>query len=179
MEASKTTPSNAHENGDVESAHRHFKRAVDQRLRLRGTRDFASLEQYELFLHQVVAARNAERQERLTEERAVMRSLPVRALPAWREEFATVTRWSTVRVARKAYSVPSRLIGERLRAHVFAAHIELWRGADRVGAYRRLRGGEPYHIDYRHLIQCRLRRWNLRIYNRSTPTHSSFPTRCG
>ena len=58
MEASKNTPGNAHENGDVESAHRHFKRAVDQRLRLRGRRDFASLEQYEAFLHQVVATRN-------------------------------------------------------------------------------------------------------------------------
>ncbi len=158
MEASKNTPGNAHENGDVESAHRHFKRAVDQRLRLRGTRDFASLEQYEAFLHQVVAARNAERQERLTEELAVMRSLPARALPAWREEFATVTRWSTVRVARKAYSVPSRLIGERLRARVFAAHIELWRGADRVGVYRGLRGEEPYHIDYRHLIHTLVRK---------------------
>ena len=158
MEASKNTPGNAHENGDVESAHRHFKRAVDQRLRLRGTRDFASLEQYEAFLHQVVATRNAQRQERLTEELAVMRSLPVRPLPAWREEFATVTRWSTVRVARKAYSVPSRLIGERLRARVFAAHIELWRGTDRVGVYRRLRGEEPYHIDYRHLIHTLVRK---------------------
>ena len=105
IEASKHTLGNTHENGDVESAHRHFKRAMDQRLRLRGMRGIASLEQYEAFLHQVVPARNPQPQERLTEELAVMRPLPVRPLPAWREDFATVTRWSTVRVARKAYSV--------------------------------------------------------------------------
>jgi len=105
IEASKNTLGNTHENGDVESAHRHFKRAMVQRLRLRGMRGIASLEQYEAFLHQVVPARNPQPQERLTEELAVMRPLPVRPLPAWREDFATVTRWSTVRIARKAYSV--------------------------------------------------------------------------
>jgi hypothetical protein len=152
MVGSKNTPGNAHENGDVESAHHHFKRAVDQRLRLRGSRDFASLERYEAFLHKVARDRNARRTERLNEELAVMRSLPVRPLPAWREDFATVTRWSTVRVAKKSYSVPSRLIGERLKVRIYAAYIELWHGGDLVGVYQRLRGDEPYHIDYRHLI---------------------------
>lgn len=158
MAGSKNTPGNAHENGDVESAHHHFKRAVDQRLRLRGSRDFESLEHYEQFLHNVARDRNATRSERLTEERAVLRPLPARPLPACREEFATVTRWSTVRVAGKPYSVSSRLIGERLKVRIYAAYVELWHGGDLVGVYPRLRGDEPYSIDYRHLIHSLVRK---------------------
>ncbi|MEJ2239160.1 MAG: IS21 family transposase [Gemmatimonadales bacterium] len=152
MVGSKNTPGNAHENGDVESSHHHFKRAVDQRLRLRGSRDFSSFEHYETFLHKVARDRNGPRSERLAEELAVMRPLPARPLPACRETFATVTRWSTVRVVGKSYSVPSRLIGERLKVRIYAAYIELWHGGDQVGVYQRLRGDEPNHIDYRHLI---------------------------
>lgn len=152
MVGSKNTPGNAHENGDVESAHYHFKRAVDQRLRLRGSRDFASFEHYERFLHKVARDRNTPRADRLAEELAVMRPLPARPLPACREAFATVTRWSTVRVVGKSYSVPSRLIGERLKVRIYAAYVELWHGSDPVGVYQRLRGDEPYHIDYRHLV---------------------------
>ena len=36
LAASRNYPGNAHENGDVEAAHGHFKTAVDQRLRLSG-----------------------------------------------------------------------------------------------------------------------------------------------
>lgn len=158
MAGSRNTPGNAHENGDVESANHHFKRAVDQRLRLRGSRDFEGLEHYEQFLHKVARDRNATRGERLTEERAVLRPLPPRPLPACREEFATVTRWSTVRVAGKPYSVSSRLIGERLKVRIYAAYIELWHGGDMVGVYQRLRGEDPYHIDYRHLIHSLVRK---------------------
>ena len=46
----KTNPRQAHENGDVESLHRHFKKAVEQALMLRGSRDFESREEYETFL---------------------------------------------------------------------------------------------------------------------------------
>ena len=37
LTAEKTNPDSGHENGDVESAHRHFKDAVDQALMLRGS----------------------------------------------------------------------------------------------------------------------------------------------
>ena len=43
MRGSKNTPGRAHENGDVESSHSGLKNVVDQRLRLRGSRDFASV----------------------------------------------------------------------------------------------------------------------------------------
>jgi transposase len=39
MRASHTTPGRGHENGDVEQSHHRFKRAVEQELLLRGSRD--------------------------------------------------------------------------------------------------------------------------------------------
>src|SRR6185369_10224620 len=46
MRDSRNFPGNAHENGDVESANGHLKNAIDQRLRLRGSRAFSSREAY-------------------------------------------------------------------------------------------------------------------------------------
>ena len=44
MEPSRNTPGRAHETGDVEAANQHYKRAVRQRLVLRGSPEFASEE---------------------------------------------------------------------------------------------------------------------------------------
>ena len=44
----------AHENGDVEQEHRQFKRAVDQALRVRGSRDFGDRAAYDRFLQNLV-----------------------------------------------------------------------------------------------------------------------------
>jgi transposase InsO family protein len=80
LKPSKNSPGRAHENGDVESAHGGLKGVVDQRLRLRGSRAFVSLDAYRAFLDELVAERNAARAGRLAEEQAVMRPLPARPL---------------------------------------------------------------------------------------------------
>lgn len=61
-----------HENGDAESSHGHLKDAVDQALRLRGSRDFERVEDYLKFARDVVSRRNEPRNERLLEERALL-----------------------------------------------------------------------------------------------------------
>src|SRR6185369_1631546 len=43
-----TNPVSPHENGDAEQSHHRFKRAVDQALMLRGSRDFSSQAEYVL-----------------------------------------------------------------------------------------------------------------------------------
>jgi len=80
----RTTGRLAHENGDVESANGQLKNAIDQRLRLRGSRAFISHEAYEGFLETCVQAHNATRQTRIEEERAHLRVLQARTLPAYR-----------------------------------------------------------------------------------------------
>ena len=69
-----------HENGDWESSHGYFKTAVDQALQQRGSRDFASLDDYQTFLWQVLDKRNAVRRERHAEEVALLRPLPATSL---------------------------------------------------------------------------------------------------
>ena len=158
LEASRNWPGNAHENGDVESAHGHFKTAVDQRLRLSGTRDFSSVARYRQLLGEIEAQRNSRRQARLERERAALRPLPARRLPVYREEQRTVTRGSTVRVASKAYSVPSRLIGERLTARLYADRVELHFGGELVARHDRALGKQPGRVDYRHVVHSLLRK---------------------
>jgi hypothetical protein len=157
MRGSRNFPGNAHENGDVESGNGHLKNAIDQRLRLRGSRDFCSRERYAAFVEEAVAARNAPRAERLAEERAQLQALPARALPAYREFFARVSRWSVIRVGKHSYMLPSRLIGRRLTVRVHADRIECeYRGAQ-VALIDRC-GSDRDHIDYRHIIHSLVRK---------------------
>ena len=140
LRASRNFPGNAHENGDIESANGHLKNAIDQRLRLRGSRAFVSREAYEGFLETCIQARNATRHARIEEERGHLRALPVRPLPAYRESYATVSRASAVRVLKHSYSVSSRLIGCQLRVRLHADIVELHYKGERVAVMERLIG---------------------------------------
>jgi transposase len=158
LRASRNFPGNAHENGDVESANGGLKSAIDQRLRLRGSRAFISKEAYEGFLESCVQARNATRQARIEEERTHLRALPVRPLPAYRESYATVSRASAVRILKHSYSVSSRLIGCQLRVRLHADIVELDYKGERVALMERLVGRDAHRIDYRHIIHALVRK---------------------
>src|SRR5580765_9017556 len=45
-----TNPASPNENGDAEQSHHRFKRAVEQALLLRGSRDFTDMAEYRQFL---------------------------------------------------------------------------------------------------------------------------------
>ncbi len=72
--------------------------------------------------------------------------------------FATVTKWSTARVGGKAYSVPSWLIGRRLEVRLRAAQVEFRLDGELVGECERIVGGQPWKVDYRHVIGSLLRK---------------------
>ena len=86
----------------MESQNRHLKRRLEQHLILRGSRDFASLEEYDRFVQGVVRAANAKRQKRLAEELACMRPLPAGRLAEYREYEPVVSSQSLIRV-KQAY----------------------------------------------------------------------------
>jgi hypothetical protein len=174
MRASKNTPGRAHENGDIESSHGGLKNVVDQRLRLRGHRAFETLAAYEGFLQSLVDERNAPREGRLVEERAVLGSLPVRPLPAYREEVVGVSRWSTLRVVGKTYSVSSRLIGHRVQVRLYATELEVRYGGEVVHRFERLHGHGAYRIDYRHVIHSLVRKPGA--FRRYVYREALFPT---
>ncbi|MBI3782935.1 MAG: IS21 family transposase [Deltaproteobacteria bacterium] len=140
------------QNGDIEASHGVLKSRLKQHLLLRGSRDFESVEAYEHWLWEKIEAANRLRQAKLAEELSVMRVLMVSRLPEYREESVVVTSWSTIRVKRNAYSVPSRLIGETVRARVYEQRVEVYHGSVLQLAVQRLRGEGGHRINYRHVI---------------------------
>ena len=153
-----TNPASPHENGDAEQSHHRFKKAVEQALMLRGSRDFGDMAEYAQFLKDVFAQRNAGRRQRLAEELAVMWELPARRMESARRERVKVDSGSLIHVERNAYSVNSRLIGEKVEARVYLDHVEVWYGQKKVEDLPRLRGRSKHRVDYRHIIEWLVRK---------------------
>lgn len=142
----------SNENGSIEKSNHLLKRALDQRLRLRGSRDFVSRSAYEDFFQSLVERRNRDRKVRLCEELRLLQELPRRDWNAPQEQlFVSVRPWSTVSILRSLHSVPSRLVGAKLRAIVYAERIELYFGKNLVQEMPKVRPGES-SINYRHMI---------------------------
>ena len=152
MEPTTNTLGVAHENGDVEQSHHRFKEAVDQALRVRGSRDFLDRPAYTHFLTAIVKQRNLTRQHRWTEEQAVLRPLPVAPLGLCREMRVPVSRFSTIQVLRNTYSVPARLIGTTVLVRIRAEVLEVYRGTAQLLTMPRLLGHGQHRIEYRHVI---------------------------
>ena len=140
------------ENGDVESLNGHLKRRIRQHLLVRGGSDFASLELYDAFLFEVLMVANASRAEKLAEELAVMRELPPTVLPDYQEYEVRVSWQSTIRIKEMAYSVPSRLIGQKVRTRISETRIEVYCGREVVCTLPRRHGRAGAVIDFRHVI---------------------------
>ena len=147
-----------HENGDVESANGSFKNRVDQALMLRGSRDFDSLDALDAFLWEVERRANEPRRVRLAEELARMRKLEVSLLPEYVEELVPVSKNSTIQCDRRAYSVPSRLIGERVKTRRYEPIVEVWFGGALQLSMPRLTGDRLHAVNYRHVIDSLVRK---------------------
>lgn len=147
-----------HEHGDVESHNRHIKRRIHQHLLLRGHRDFESEEAYDGFVETVLKSANKPRQARLVEEMAVMKELPSTRLSEYREVDCSVGSHSTIRVKKIAYSVPARLIGQRLRVEVYESRLKVFLGRELVQEMPRACGNQGAVIDFRHVVGPLLRK---------------------
>jgi hypothetical protein len=156
--AEKTNPNSGNENGDVEQRHHRFKRAVDQALMLRGSRDFADVAAYGQFLQVLTAQLNRGRQARFAEERKVIHGLPPVRLEAVKRLVARVDCGSLIHVDRNAYSVNSRLIGQQVEVRLYVGHLEVWYGQKKVEELARLRGRHQHRVNYRHVIDWLVRK---------------------
>ncbi len=153
-----TNPASPHENGDAEQSHHRLKKAVEQALLLRGSRDFGGLTEYAQFLKDLFTQRNAGRRARLAEELAVMGELPARRMESAKRERVKVDSGSLVHVERNSYSVNSRLIGAQVEARTYLDRVEVWYGQKKVEDLPRLRGRGKHRIDYRHIIEWLVRK---------------------
>lgn len=152
IEPERTNVASGNENGDVEQRHHRFKKAVDQELMLRGSRDFENRQTYEKFLKSIVKRLNAGRRDRLEEELKVLRRLPSRRLNDYVCWERTIGPSSTIQILKNAYSVHSRLIGERVLVKVYVDHLEVWHAQRLVERIPRLRGRGSHRINYRHIV---------------------------
>jgi hypothetical protein len=158
MEMEKIQPEEPNENGDVEQSHRRFKENVEQALLLRGSRDFACREAYQRFLRELVASRNAGRRKRLDEELSQLRALPERRRESCKRLPCRVDTGSLIHVDRNAYSVPSRLVGEKVEVRLYVEHVEVWHAQQEVERFPRLRGRSKHAVNYRHIIDWLVRK---------------------
>ena len=166
MQPSRNNPGLAHENGSVESAHGHLKAAIADALLLRGSRDFADLAAYRRFVDEVVGRHNARAAPRIAIERTALGALPQGRTTDYEEAVVVVTSSGGFTLRKVFYSVPSRLIGHRLRARLYDDRLEVYLGGSHQFALPRGRphpdGRHGHVVDYRHVIHS-LRRKPLAL----------------
>src|SRR6266851_5556948 len=137
-------------------------------LLLRGSRDFDTLDAYRRFIDEIVGRRNARNAKRLDLERPELKPLPARRTTDYEETIVTVTSSSGFTVRKVFYSVPSRLIGHRLRVRLYDDRLECFLGSTPLMSLRRGRphpsGKRGHVIDYRHVIHS-LRRKPMALFN--------------
>ena len=154
MEPRRIGVGECEQNGDVEAIHNGLKKALNQHLLLRGSRDFETTEDYEKFVQEVIRQRNSLRTKRLNDELSVMRTLNIKRLPEYTEHIVRVTSWSTARVDRRVYSVPSRLIGENVKVRIYDDIVEFYyKNTFQLSTpYIAERGGPLYQLSSHHLV---------------------------
>jgi hypothetical protein len=162
MTATRNNTGVAHENGSIEASHGHLKQALAQALLLRGSRDFADLAAYRRFVAEMIGRANADRRRALDIERAHLTPLPTRRTTDFEEGLVTVTRSGGFLLRRVFYTVPSRLIGHRLRVRLYDDRIECFLGGEpvltlprgRAPQGRQARSRTVHVVDYRHVIHA-------------------------
>ena len=158
LRATRINRGKSHENGVAEHAHYRLKDAVDQALILRGSRDFHTADDYAGFVQQMVEKRNRLVKGKLEQEMACLQPLPPAPMPEYANYQSKVRRWSTIQVAGRSYSVPSRLIGREVQVRLYADWVEVYYKGHFVERMERVRGDGEVNVDYRHVINSLVRK---------------------
>ena len=168
MTPTRNNPGVAHENGSIESAHGHLKRALADALLLRVSRDFDDLAAWRGFVDEIVGRGNARNARRIDQERTALKTLPIRKTADYEEVNVDVTSSSAFTLRKVFYTVPSRLIGHRLRVRLYDDRLECSRArrtSSPCGAGAPRPNGKHGHVaDYRHVIHS-LRRKPMALLN--------------
>lgn len=158
----------AHENGAIESAHGHLKAAIRDAILMRGSPDFADLAAYRGFIDEILGRRNAAQGKRIAAERAHLQALPARRTTDFEEVIITVSSTGGFTLRKVFYTVPSRLIGHRLRVRLFDDRLEVFMGGTLQMTLPRGRarpdGRHDQVVSYHHVIHS-LRRKPMALLN--------------
>jgi hypothetical protein len=158
MTPTRNTKGVAHENGSIESRHGHLMLRLDQALELRASRDFDTLDAYRRFVAEIVGRHNARHRKIVDLERPHLKTLPERRTTDFEEATVLVTSSGGFVLRRVFYTVPSRLIGHRLKVRIHDDRLDCLLGGAHVLTLPRGRppagrnGLHAHVVDYRHVI---------------------------
>lgn len=168
MRPSRNNRGIAHENGSIEGPHGHLKQAIADALLLRGGRDFVDLAAYRAFIDELISRRNTRQRARIDIERVVLKPLPKGRTQDFEEVLVRVTSSGGLTLRKVFYTVPSRLIGHRLRVRLYDDRLELFVGGTPLLTVARgrasVKGKHGHVVDYRHVIHA-LRRKPMALLN--------------
>jgi hypothetical protein len=168
MAPSRNNRGVAHENGSIEGPHGHLKRAIGDAALMRGSSDFDDLASYRRFIDEIVSRCNARNAKRIEIERVELQALPVRRTSDYEEVTVRVTSSGGFTLRKVFYTVPSRLIGHRLRVRVFDDRLDVFIGGTPLMTLPRGRaspsGKHEQVVNYRHVIHS-LRRKPMALLN--------------
>ena len=158
LKSTRTNPRKAHENGVVEQAHRRMKNLLRQELLLRGSSDFYCVGDYRDFVLAIVNKKNRAAAARTEIERSHLRPLPPTPLPDYVTYQARVRKWSTIRVSNRTYTVPPRLIGQKVEARLYPEHLDVYYKGSFIERIERVSGARRARVNYRHVIASLVRK---------------------
>jgi len=158
MEPSRNNRGVAHENGSIESPHGHLKKAVKDALLMRGVANFDDLASYRRFIDEIVSRKNAQLTKRIEAERPALQPLPRSRTIDYEEAIVIVTSSGGFTLKRVFYTVPSRLIGHRLRVRLYDDRLDLFVGGTKLMTLTRGRAVSSnkhgHVVDYHHVIHA-------------------------
>jgi hypothetical protein len=158
MEPTRNNRGVAHENGAIESPHGHLKKAVKDALLMRGANDFEDLTNYRRFIDEIMSRENATNGKRIETERPTLQSPPGQRTCDYEETIVTITSSGGFTLRKVFYTVPSRLIGHRLRGRLYDDRLDLFIGGTALMTLTRGRpaaiGKHAHVVDYRHVIHA-------------------------
>jgi hypothetical protein len=158
MQPTRNNRGIAHENGAIESPHGHLKKSIRDALLLRGKADFEDLDAYRRFVDEIVSRKNARLLKRIEAERPHLQGLPLTRTADYEETLVYVTSSGGFTLRKVFYTVPSRLIGHRLRVRLYDDQLQMYLGGTHLMTLARghhgPNGKHGHVIDYRHVIHA-------------------------
>jgi hypothetical protein len=169
MQPTRNNTGIAHENGAIESPHGHLKNRIEQAIYLRGSADFASLDEYRALIESTVEGLNRPCQQKFEQEKQHLQPLPKYRVADYELLTARVSSRSTIEVRCVLYTVPSRLIGRQLELRLYHDRIVGYLGNQQVVELPRIRVLDSDKrrgrcINYRHIIEGLRRKPRAFIY---------------
>jgi hypothetical protein len=123
---------------------------------------------YRAFVDEIVGRRNTAQAKRIAAERAYLQPLPANRTTDFEEVIVTVSGTGGFTLRRVFYTVPSRLIGHRLRVRLYDDRLEVFMGGTHLLTLPRGRanpdGRHDHVVNYHHVIHA-LRKKPMALLN--------------